>query len=70
MASGETREHFVVANSCKSHGRDAAAVLAVRISSELAGRDFGFQIGRDGVGSAGEDAVIWTRGRRDHLPNQ
>src|ERR1700730_3203579 len=51
----------------QSHRGDAAALRAVRISSELAGGDPGLQICGDGVGGAGEDAVVRALWGREQL---
>src|SRR5882757_2908699 len=62
MTGGEAADYFVVTDCGKTHGCDAAALRAVRIAAELAGGDDGFEVGGDGVGGAGEDAVCGRLG--------
>ncbi len=60
MPSGETADQFVVAHGGKSHGSDAAALGTVGVSTKLAWRDFGGEVGRDRFGRPSEDALFRT----------
>jgi len=60
MTCGEAPHDTMMTDGGESHGGDASAVLAIRISSELAGSDFGLEIRGDGLRCACEDAVAWT----------
>jgi hypothetical protein len=67
MPGGKAADHFVMTDGGKAHGRDATALRAIGLSAELARRDDGLEIGRDGVGGAGEDAVCGRRGWMEEL---
>ena len=43
-SDGDDAAEFVRRYGCQTHGCDASARTAVRISSELTGNDFGFQV--------------------------
>jgi len=47
----------------ETHGGDAAALRTVGVATELAGRNRGLEVGRDGMSGAGEDAVFRRFGR-------
>ena len=63
MAGCKTADDFVMADRGQGHGGNAAALRTIGIAAELAGSDAGGEIGGDGAGGAGEDAVLRT-GRR------
>src|SRR5579872_2914134 len=67
MSSGQRAGHAVMSDSRQAHGRDATALLAVRISSELAWSDLGGQVGGDGFSGPRKDAVFGISGWRCEL---
>ncbi len=67
MTGSEAADYFVVTDCGKAHGCDAATLRAVGLAAELARRDDGLEIGGDGVGGAGKDAVGWRLGRMEEL---
>src|SRR5260370_14640142 len=67
MTGGEAADYFVVTDCGKAHGCDAATLRAVGIAAELAGGDDGLEVGGDGVGGAGEDAICRGLGRVQEL---
>src|SRR5580692_9491060 len=70
MSGGKRSYNSMVAHSRQSHGRNAAALLAVRIATKLAGRDPRLQIGRDCRSSPREDALRRAGWRKRHLRNE
>lgn len=66
-ADGDEAGQFVRGYGSEAHGSDAAAGGTVGIATELAGSDFGQQVGGDGLGGQGEDAFLGTVGRSGEL---
>ncbi len=67
MPGGEAADYFVMTDRGEAHGRDAATLRTVGLAAELARRDDGLEIGGDGVGGAGKDAVRGRFGRMEEL---
>ncbi len=66
-AYGDDAGDFVSGDGGEPHGSDAAAGGAIRIAAELAGSDLGYEIGGEGLGGEGEDAVPGAFGRSGKL---
>jgi hypothetical protein len=59
-----------MSDGSQSHGGDASALRAVGVAAELAGGDFGAEIGGQGVCGSREDAVVGTAGRGEDLADE
>ena len=58
IASGDAQPDGAVSDCGESHGRHAATLRAVRLSSKLARQDPGGQVSRDGVSGLRKNAFL------------
>jgi hypothetical protein len=70
VSGSETTHNGVMTDGGEGHRCDAAALRAVGISTELAGRDARAEIGRDGLRGSGEYAFLWAGGWRGDLADE
>ena len=65
----EYSSQFMRSNCCQIHGSNASAVCAIRISAELARRNLGLQVRRQGLSREREYTILRTVWWRGKLPN-
>jgi len=66
----EYSSQFMRSNCCQIHGSNASAVCAIRISAELARRNLGLQVRRQGLSREREYTILRTVWWQRKLPNQ